>query len=175
MVLGQSGPAFEGDEFVATGTELRIINKTKVQDNGPHFFSLVEEGSLPTTRKENRQCGKLELPVCVNIANAHNVSKRLHVRKRSVDKGADGWDTSFTDEVKGDSWFTDEKNESETRVVSPEVAGSTLYYFCLIHPQTMRGQIQVEVSDYTGKYVMHCHMLDHEDHGLMSQFQVVPA
>ena len=29
------------------------------------------------------------------------------------------------------------------------------------------------ISDYTGKYVVHCHMLDHEDHGLMSQFEVV--
>jgi len=28
-------------------------------------------------------------------------------------------------------------------------------------------------SDYTGKFVIHCHMFDHEDHGLMSQFQVV--
>jgi FtsP/CotA-like multicopper oxidase with cupredoxin domain len=28
-------------------------------------------------------------------------------------------------------------------------------------------------SDFTGKYAIHCHMLDHEDHGLMSQFQVV--
>ncbi len=28
-------------------------------------------------------------------------------------------------------------------------------------------------SDYTGKYVIHCHMLDHEDHGLMAQFEVV--
>jgi spore coat protein A len=28
-------------------------------------------------------------------------------------------------------------------------------------------------ADYTGKFVIHCHMLDHEDHGLMSQFQVV--
>lgn len=27
--------------------------------------------------------------------------------------------------------------------------------------------------DYTGKYVIHCHMLDHEDHGLMAQFEVV--
>jgi spore coat protein A len=27
-------------------------------------------------------------------------------------------------------------------------------------------------SDYTGKFVIHCHMLDHEDHGLMSQFEV---
>ncbi len=25
----------------------------------------------------------------------------------------------------------------------------------------------------TGKYVVHCHMLDHEDHGLMSQFEIV--
>lgn len=30
-------------------------------------------------------------------------------------------------------------------------------------------------SDYAGKFVVHCHMLDHEDHGLMSQFQVVRA
>ncbi|HET9153043.1 MAG TPA: multicopper oxidase family protein [Solirubrobacterales bacterium] len=28
-------------------------------------------------------------------------------------------------------------------------------------------------SDYTGKFVVHCHMFDHEDHGLMSQFEVV--
>jgi FtsP/CotA-like multicopper oxidase with cupredoxin domain len=29
------------------------------------------------------------------------------------------------------------------------------------------------LSDYLGKFVVHCHMLDHEDHGLMSQFEVV--
>lgn len=28
-------------------------------------------------------------------------------------------------------------------------------------------------SDYLGKYVVHCHMTDHEDHGLMSQFETV--
>ena len=28
-------------------------------------------------------------------------------------------------------------------------------------------------SDFAGKYVIHCHMLDHEDHGLMDQFQTV--
>jgi spore coat protein A len=27
-------------------------------------------------------------------------------------------------------------------------------------------------SDHLGKFVVHCHMLDHEDHGLMSQFEV---
>jgi spore coat protein A len=28
-------------------------------------------------------------------------------------------------------------------------------------------------SDFTGKFVIHCHMLDHEDHGLMAQFEIV--
>jgi spore coat protein A, manganese oxidase len=28
-------------------------------------------------------------------------------------------------------------------------------------------------ADYAGKFPIHCHMLDHEDHGLMSQFEVV--
>ncbi len=28
-------------------------------------------------------------------------------------------------------------------------------------------------ADHTGKFVVHCHMLDHEDHGLMSQFEVI--
>jgi FtsP/CotA-like multicopper oxidase with cupredoxin domain len=28
-------------------------------------------------------------------------------------------------------------------------------------------------SDYRGKFAIHCHMLDHEDHGLMTQFEVV--
>ena len=30
-------------------------------------------------------------------------------------------------------------------------------------------------TDYTGKVAIHCHMFDHEDHGLMSQFEVVRA
>jgi FtsP/CotA-like multicopper oxidase with cupredoxin domain len=29
------------------------------------------------------------------------------------------------------------------------------------------------LADHTGKFVIHCHMFDHEDHGLMSQFEVV--
>ena len=28
-------------------------------------------------------------------------------------------------------------------------------------------------ADHLGKFVIHCHMFDHEDHGLMSQFEVV--
>jgi spore coat protein A len=30
-------------------------------------------------------------------------------------------------------------------------------------------------ADHIGKFVIHCHMFDHEDHGLMTQFEVVRA
>jgi FtsP/CotA-like multicopper oxidase with cupredoxin domain len=41
-----------------------------------------------------------------------------------------------------------------------------------VHPGE-RIRIAGHFSDYTGKFVIHCHMLDHEDHGLMGQFEVV--
>lgn len=33
--------------------------------------------------------------------------------------------------------------------------------------------IAAKVTDYTGIFMIHCHMLDHEDHGMMAQFEVV--
>ena len=30
-------------------------------------------------------------------------------------------------------------------------------------------------TDYPGLFMVHCHMLDHEDHGMMAQFEVMPA
>lgn len=42
----------------------------------------------------------------------------------------------------------------------------------LVHPNE-RILVAGHFADHTGKFVIHCHMLDHEDHGLMSQFQVV--
>ena len=34
-------------------------------------------------------------------------------------------------------------------------------------------RVAARFTDYTGKFMVHCHMLDHEDHGLMAQFSVV--
>ena len=28
-------------------------------------------------------------------------------------------------------------------------------------------------ADHTGPFMIHCHMLDHEDHGMMARFDVV--
>ncbi len=138
----QNGPpAFVGDTSVASGQDLKIVNASKPKQIGPHTFSLIEEGSLPTTNKEKNKCGKIELPVCVNVFNAHRVSKKFVVRKPNVEKGLIGWDTSFNDDVKGDTWFTETKNESETRAVTA-TPGSTLYYLCIVHPE-MQGSIGV--------------------------------
>src|SRR5262249_27021941 len=34
--------------------------------------------------------------------------------------------------------------------------------------------VKAHFTDYTGLFMIHCHMLDHEDHGLMAQFEVIP-
>jgi len=33
--------------------------------------------------------------------------------------------------------------------------------------------VAAKFPDYLGRYVIHCHMLEHEDHGMMAQFEVV--
>jgi len=143
MVFDPQGgpPAFVGDESVASGQDLKIVNNSKPKQIGPHTFSLIEEGSLPTTNKQMKKCGKIELPVCVNVFKTHDVSKKFVVKKPDVEKGLEGWDASFNDEAKGDTWYTETKNESETRAVNT-APGSTLYYFCLVHPE-MQGAIGV--------------------------------
>ena len=35
-------------------------------------------------------------------------------------------------------------------------------------------EVAARFTDYTGRFMIHCHMLDHEDHGMMSRFDVVP-
>jgi FtsP/CotA-like multicopper oxidase with cupredoxin domain len=34
-------------------------------------------------------------------------------------------------------------------------------------------QVMSQFTDYTGLYMMHCHILNHEDHAMMAQFKVV--
>jgi hypothetical protein len=141
MIL-DGGPAFDGPGSIPGGTDLRIVNETNPNQIGPHSFTLIEEGDRPANKDEYKKCGKLQLRVCENVAEAHHVSKTFEVKKPNVDKGLEGWDKSFSKESKGDSWFTFKKNESETRTVS--AAPGPLYYFCIVHPKEMQGQITVE-------------------------------
>jgi hypothetical protein len=34
-------------------------------------------------------------------------------------------------------------------------------------------ELKLKFTDFTGRYVFHCHMIEHEDDGMMSQFEVV--
>ena len=35
--------------------------------------------------------------------------------------------------------------------------------------------VDIPFSDYAGKFVIHCHVLEHEDDGMMTQFQTLPS
>jgi FtsP/CotA-like multicopper oxidase with cupredoxin domain len=35
-------------------------------------------------------------------------------------------------------------------------------------------EVAARFTDYTGAFMIHCHMLDHEDHGMMARFDVTP-
>jgi FtsP/CotA-like multicopper oxidase with cupredoxin domain len=35
-------------------------------------------------------------------------------------------------------------------------------------------ELKLKFTDFTGRYVFHCHMIEHEDDGMMAQFEVVP-
>jgi FtsP/CotA-like multicopper oxidase with cupredoxin domain len=35
--------------------------------------------------------------------------------------------------------------------------------------------VAARFTDFPGAFMVHCHMLDHEDHGMMAQFEVLPA
>ena len=134
-------PIFTGDDVVAPGNTLTIVNRTS--QSGPHFFSITKSGAIPTSNKELKDCAKFELKVCRRIAKAHEVNPNtFKVGKRKVDSGATGWDASFGSQADGDSWYTDRKGKTNSRPVTA-AAGETLSYFCLIHPGTMRGEIDV--------------------------------
>jgi hypothetical protein len=134
---------FAGPETVEKGAKLKVENQTSPRKVGPHTFTLVKKGALPSSRNEFKKCGQLELPVCAKIIKAHEVDpKTFEVGKPDVDKGKKGWDAAFSRARKGDSWYTERKNETDSRKVSAD-AGKTLRFFCVIHPD-MQGKIKVE-------------------------------
>ena len=40
--------------------------------------------------------------------------------------------------------------------------------------RSMSSDVAATFTDFRGLFMVHCHMLDHEDHGMMAQFEVVP-
>jgi FtsP/CotA-like multicopper oxidase with cupredoxin domain len=36
-------------------------------------------------------------------------------------------------------------------------------------------ELKLEFTDYTGMYMLHCHMIEHADDGMMAQFEVIAS
>jgi hypothetical protein len=131
-------PKFAAPEAVLAGADLQVINRTNPNRIGPHTFSLVERDQLPRTRDELKKCGNFKI-VCKDIGIAHDAGPG-GVSIRDVENGAAGWDATFDGQSAGDSWYTDELDETTSRVVS--AGPGNLWFMCAIHPD-MQGKVKV--------------------------------
>jgi hypothetical protein len=141
MVVKGEDLFFKGPKKVEAGTKLDVINKTDPQKIGPHTFTLVEKENLPKTKKQVKDCEKFKSEFCLGIVEDHKVDlKTGKIGKPSIDVGEKGWDKSYG--KRGDSWVAEAEGDSQTRKVSAK-AGTTLYYFCVVHP-FMQGKLKVK-------------------------------
>ncbi len=143
MVNGPTGPEFtQTSDTIPSDQSLAIRNLTKPNKFGPHFFTLAEKSDIPNTKAEFNKCDKLK-GICGKLVKAHDIRlKDFKVREQLATKGVDGWDTLFSDNARGDSWYSETKGEEFGQGISAE-AGTTLNYFCVIHAPKMKGSIDV--------------------------------
>jgi len=144
MVLQGKKLAFEGPETVYQGDELEVINETNPRQVGPHTFSLVEKGTLPKTKRAEKNCFTPK-HICMSIAEWHKFNPKTEkVGLNLVKAGPAGWSTAGNNSgKKGDSWFTGEvKKGTHVSQTVTAAAGTTLYFVCAIHPW-MQGSIKV--------------------------------
>jgi plastocyanin len=129
---------FKGATKVSSGSTLTIVNKTDPQKIGPHTFTLIRKQKLPSTKRQMKRCEQTR-GVCGDVAKAHEFVPPATINEPDVDVGKPGWDRSFG--KRGDSWYTEQQGERTSRVISAR-PGTTLYYFCAVHP-FMTGKIKV--------------------------------
>jgi plastocyanin len=133
---------FEGPETVAAGATLKIKNVTDPQKIGPHTFSLVRENTIPTDAADIKDCEKKFALICGAVIKWHDVDVQTgEIGINPVEVGHDGWDTEGSLKRKGDSWVAEKEGQTFKQKVSAP-AGTTLSYFCAVHP-FMVGQITV--------------------------------
>ncbi len=132
---------FDGPERIRAGAKLNVVNRTDPEKVGPHTFTLIKKRFLPADRKEAKKCFDPG-HICEPIAEAHEVDfETEEVNKAHVEVGKKGWDKAFTMKKTGDSEFLPAPDQEHGRRVKAR-PGTTLYFFCVIHP-TMQGKIKV--------------------------------
>jgi hypothetical protein len=127
---------FVAPASVHQGDQLEIVNKTDPKKVGPHTFSLVTKGSLPTTPSARKNCFTPK-HICMSVAQWHGFKPKTEkITINPAKAGPEGWSTLGSTTKKGDSWFTGEKKGtsfSQEVTADPATTG-TLYFFCAVHP-----------------------------------------
>ena len=141
MKAVKGGLRFEAPKTIVTGEELEVLNQTNAKEVGPHTFSLVTKGSIPTTPKARQTCFTPKR-ICMAIAKWHGTNGHGPVKVDPVEVGLEGWDTLGSVTKKGDSWFTGTKPKASIVQKVSAAAGTTIYFMCAIHPW-MHGSIEV--------------------------------
>ncbi len=133
---------FVGPATVTRGDDLEVVNETNPKQVGPHTFSLVQQGVVPKTAPQRKNCFTPK-HICFSIAKWHGFDpKTEQISVNPAKAGPAGWSTMGSNSKKGDSWFTGEQKGSS---ISQEVtarAGTTLYFVCAVHPW-MHGKVKV--------------------------------
>lgn len=125
---------------IRSGGTLTIVNKDP-QEMEPHTFSVVKKSQLPRTNKQMAACQNTAAGICGQIALAHGVNPNAPPSsgpppKLVVDVGKPGIDQP------GDDVFIAPQFKTQALKITAK-AGTTLYYFCVIHPW-MQGKIVVK-------------------------------
>jgi hypothetical protein len=132
---------FVAPETITRGNQLEIVNKTNPRQVGPHTFSLVVKSALPKTKPARQKCFAPK-HICLAIAKWHGFSpKSEEITINPAKAGAEGWSTPGSTSKKGDSWFTEKKNETFAQEIAA-TAPDTLYFVCAVHPW-MQGKVNV--------------------------------
>lgn len=142
IVMKGKDPLFKGPKSIQRGAKLTIDNTTSPKKIGPHTFTLIDPSLLPKGKKELKACFHFA-GVCGTILHAHKANPKTGaVKKPLVKAGKKGWDTEFTETKKGDSFVFLKKDETFGQKVTAK-KGTTLFYFCDVHP-FMQGKIKVK-------------------------------
>jgi plastocyanin len=118
---------------VKSGATVTVLNQASAQE--PHTVSFVKASQVPRTKKAIVACSNFK-GVCGALAQAHQADPQTgQVKVPVVDVGKPGVDRP------GDSFFIAPGAKKLTFKVTAK-KGTTLRYFCVIHPW-MQGTIKV--------------------------------
>lgn len=118
---------------VRSGATVTVVNKTSPDE--PHTISFIKKSQVPRNDKQIVGCMNFK-GVCGQLVQAHQADPQTgEVKQPIVDPGTPGVDGP------GNSYYIAPGTKKIKFKVSAK-KGTTLYYFCVIHPW-MQGKIKV--------------------------------